>query len=67
VNVLGDVIAIALVVAASFCAGWVLRDAQARGIPSRKAFTWAALQFVEWPLFFWLYHRVRPKRSIEPS
>jgi hypothetical protein len=42
--VLGDVILIVVVGAASFGAGWVLRDAQARGIPRRKAYTWAALQ-----------------------
>ena len=63
----GSLIAIAALSAASFCAGWVLRDAKARGIPRRKAFTWAALQFVEWPLFLWLYHRARPKRTIETS
>jgi hypothetical protein len=60
--VLGALIVVVLVGAASFCAGWVLRDAKARGIPRRKAFAWSALQFVEWPLFLWLYHRVRPKR-----
>jgi hypothetical protein len=65
--VLGSLIVIALVSAASFCAGWVLRDAKARGIPRRKAFTWAALQFVEWPLFLWLYHRARPKHTVERS
>ncbi len=64
---LGSLIAITVVCAASFCAGWVLRDAKARGIPRRKAFTWAALQFVEWPLFLWLYHRARPKRTIQSS
>ncbi len=63
----GSVVAIIAIGAASFCAGWVLRDAQARGIPSRKAFTWAALQLVEWPLFFWLYRRARPKRTIQSS
>lgn len=50
-----------------FSAGWVLRDAQARGIPDRKAFRWSALQFVEWPLFLWLYRRARPKRIREPA
>ncbi len=64
---LGSLIAIAVVGAASFCAGWVLRDAKARRIPRRKAFTWAALQFVEWPLFLWLYHRARPKRTTQSS
>jgi hypothetical protein len=52
-------IAIAIV---SFSSGWVLRDARARGLPTRNAVTWAALQGVEWPLFLWLYHRVRPTR-----
>jgi hypothetical protein len=35
---MGIVILIAVVAAACFSAGWVLRDAQARGIPDRKAF-----------------------------
>jgi hypothetical protein len=43
-------------------AGWVFRDARARGIPANKAWQWAALQGVEWPLFLVLYHRARPKR-----
>ena len=64
-DVVGDVLLIVLVVAASFSAGWVLRDAQARGIPSRKAFTWAALQFVEFPVFLWLYRRIRPRRRLD--
>jgi hypothetical protein len=63
----GDVIAILLVGAACFSAGWVLRDAQARGIPNAKAFRWSALQFVEWPLFLWLYRRTRPQRIREPG
>jgi hypothetical protein len=62
VNGLGTVIMPALVGAASFSAGWVLRDAQARGIPTRKACTWAALQFVEFPVFLWLY---RPRRRLD--
>jgi hypothetical protein len=41
-------------------AGWVYGDARARGIPTRKAATWALLQAVEWPLFLWLYRRARP-------
>lgn len=61
----GIAILVILVAAASFSAGWVLRDARARGIPPRKAFTWAALQFVEWPVFLWLYRRIRPRRSRE--
>ena len=64
-DVLGDALLVVLVVAASFSAGWVLRDAQARGIPSRKAFTWAALQFVEFPVFLWLYTRIRPRRRLD--
>ncbi|MGI8716017.1 MAG: hypothetical protein ACR2NR_23115 [Solirubrobacteraceae bacterium] len=64
-TVSGNLIVIIVVAAASFSAGWVLRDARARGIPDRKAFTWAALQVVEWPLFLWLYRRARPKRTLE--
>ena len=60
---IGTVIAIAVIGAACFSAGWVLRDAQARGIKARKAYTWSALQFVEFPLFLWLYRRARPKRT----
>lgn len=56
------VVAIAAIGIASFSSGWVLRDARARGLPTRKAVTWAALQGVEWPLFLWLYHRARPTR-----
>ncbi len=63
---MGTVILIVVVGAACISAGWVLRDAQARGIPDRKAFQWSALQFVEWPLFLWLYRRARPKRTREP-
>jgi hypothetical protein len=63
----GEVVAILLVGAACFSAGWVLRDAQARGIPNGKAFRWSALQFVEWPLFLWLYRRTRPNRIREPD
>ncbi len=43
-------------------AGWVFRDARARGLSARKAATWAALQFSEWPLFLILYRRIRPRR-----
>jgi hypothetical protein len=59
-----QLVAIALVAIAlvSFSAGWVFRDARARGLPRRKAVTWAALQGVEWPLFLWLYRRARPTR-----
>ena len=47
---------------ASFTAGWVLRDARARGLPLRKALTWSVLSTQEWPLLFLLYRRVRPRR-----
>ena len=57
-----DVVGIAAIAIVSFSSGWVLRDARARGLPTRKAVTWAALQGVEWPLFLWLYHRARPTR-----
>jgi hypothetical protein len=35
----------------------------------RKALTWAALQWIEFPLFLWLYRRIRPKgrRDAPPS
>lgn len=59
--VIGTSIVVVLVSAAAFSTGWVLRDARARGIPRRKALTWAALQWVEFPLFLWLYRRIRPK------
>jgi hypothetical protein len=65
VNGPGIAILLVLVIAASFSSGWVLRDAQARGIPTRKAFTWAALQFVEFPVFLWLYRRIRPRRRLD--
>jgi hypothetical protein len=61
--VVGDLIALALVAAAAFSTGWVLRDAQDRGLPRRKALTWAALQWIEFPLFLWLYRRIRPKHK----
>ena len=50
-----------IIAAVAFSTGWVLRDAQARGLPRRKALTWAALQWIEFPLFLWLYRRIRPK------
>jgi hypothetical protein len=56
------VVVIAAIALVSFSSGWVLRDARARGLPTRKAVTWAALQGVEFPLFLWLYHRARPTR-----
>jgi hypothetical protein len=55
---IADVIVLVAVSAAAFSTGWVLRDARAR----RKALTWAALQWVEFPLFLWLYRRIRPTR-----
>jgi hypothetical protein len=60
-SIVGTIIAVVLVSAAAFSTGWVLRDARARGIPRRKALTWAALQWVEFPLFLWFYRRIRPK------
>jgi hypothetical protein len=59
---IGIVILVAVVALVTFAAGWVLADARARGLPRRKALTWAALQGVEFPLFFWLYRRIRPRR-----
>jgi hypothetical protein len=46
----------------SASAGWVFRDAMARGLPRRKALTWAALSTMEWPLLLLLYRRIRPRR-----
>ena len=46
----------------SFTAGWVFRDARARGLPVRKALTWSVLSSQEWPLLLLLYRRVRPRR-----
>lgn len=46
----------------SFTAGWVFRDARARGLPLRKALTWALLTTQEWPLLLLLYRRIRPRR-----
>jgi len=62
-SVVGDLIVLACVSAVAFSTGWVLRDAQARGLPRRKALTWAALQWIEFPLFLWLYRRTRPKHK----
>jgi hypothetical protein len=62
-TVVGDVIVLVLVSAAAFSTGWVLRDARARGLPRRKALTWAALQWIEFPLFLRLYRRIRPKHK----
>lgn len=60
-----DLIVLAVVAAAAFSTGWVLRDAQARGLPRRKAITWAVLQWVEFPLFLWLYRRIRPRSRVD--
>jgi hypothetical protein len=60
---IGDIIAIALVSAAAFSSVWVIRDASLRNTPRRKALTWAALQWIEFPLFLWLYRRARPKST----
>lgn len=62
----GDAIAIAIVLAAAFSSVWVIRDASLRNIPRRKALTWAALQWIEFPLFLWLYRRARPKSRARP-
>jgi hypothetical protein len=59
----GDLIVLVLVSVAALSTGWVLRDAHARGLPRRKALTWAALQWIEFPLFLWLYRRIRPKHK----
>src|ERR1700753_1520826 len=59
-DVVADLIVLVVVSAAAFSTGWVLRDAKARGLPRRKAITWAALQWVEFPLFLWLSPRIRP-------
>jgi hypothetical protein len=47
---------------ASASAGWVFRDATARGLPRGKALTWAVLSTQEWPLMLLLYRRIRPRR-----
>ncbi len=61
---LRDVIVFGLIAAAAASTAWVLHDARACGIPRRKALTWAALQWIEFPLFLWLYRRIRPKRKL---
>jgi uncharacterized BrkB/YihY/UPF0761 family membrane protein len=62
----GVILLAAVVALVFFAAGWVLADARSRGLPLRKALTWAALQGIEFPLFFWLYRRIRPRR-IKPG
>lgn len=53
----------------SATAGWVFRDARARGLPMRKALSWAVISTQEWPLTLVLYRRIRPRRvrGEEPS
>lgn len=46
----------------SAIAGWTFRDARARGLPMRKALTWAVISTQEFPLVFLLYRRIRPRR-----
>jgi hypothetical protein len=58
---IGDLIALVVIIAAALTSGWVLYDASRRNLPRRKALTWAALQWIEFPLFLWLYRRIRPK------
>lgn len=59
---LAIILMVAVVAVVAFAAGWVLADARSRGLPRRKALTWAALQGIEFPLFLWLYRRIRPQR-----
>jgi hypothetical protein len=59
---IGLTVTLVAVVVVSFTAGWVFRDARARGLPLRKALTWSVLSSQEWPLLFLLYRRVRPRR-----
>lgn len=61
-NGIGLAVLLVAISVVSFTAGWVFRDARARGLPLRKALTWAALSSQEWPLLFLLYRRVRPRR-----
>jgi hypothetical protein len=62
VSGIGLAVLLVAVSVASATAGWVFRDARARGLPVRKALTWAALASQEWPLLFLLYRRIRPRR-----
>jgi hypothetical protein len=59
---IGLAVVLVAVVVVSFTAGWVFRDARARGLPLRKALTWSVLSTQEWPLLLLLYRRVRPRR-----
>jgi hypothetical protein len=58
------IILLAAVAVAAFTSGWVLRDAQARGLGWRKAATWAVLSVMEWPLFLLLYRLARPRTTV---
>lgn len=58
---IGDIIVVVLIAAAACSTCWVLKDALSRGVPRRKALIWAALQWIEFPLFLWLYRRIRPR------
>lgn len=60
-HTVGLIVALVVVATVACSTGWVIRDATARGLSRRKALTWAALQWIEFPLFLWLYRRVRPK------
>ena len=44
----GLAVVLVAVVVVSFTAGWVFRDARARGLPLRKALTWSLLSSQEW-------------------
>jgi hypothetical protein len=61
-NGIGLAVLLVALTTVSFTAGWVFRDALARGLPLRRALTWAALSSQEWPLFLLLYRRIRPRR-----
>jgi hypothetical protein len=58
---IGETVMFVLIAAAGCSTGWVLHDALSRGLPRRKALTWAALQWIEFPVFLWLYCRIRPR------
>jgi hypothetical protein len=57
------ILALVAVSVVSATGGWVFRDARARGLPMRKAVTWAVLASQEWPLLLLLYRRIRPKTT----
>lgn len=58
---------LAAVGVASATAGWTFRGARARGLPMRKALTWAVIPTQEFPLVFLLYRRIRPRRVRGPE